>query len=161
MSRGKAAPRRVILPDPKYNSELVAKFVNFVMERGKKTVAQDIVYGAFDILKEKKNEEPLALFERALNNIKPQVEVRSKRVGGANYQVPFPVVGRRQDGLAFRWLIKAAKSRGGRSMRERLAAELLDALDGVGGAVKKREDVHRQAEANKAFAHFARIRSRK
>lgn len=161
MSRGKAAPRRVILPDPKYNSEVVAKFVNFVMERGKKTTAQSIVYGAFDIIKEKKDEDPLKVFETALNNIKPQVEVRSKRVGGANYQVPFPVVGRRQSALAFRWLIKAAKERGGRSMRERLAAELMDATEGAGGACKKREDVHRQAEANKAFAHFARFGRRK
>lgn len=157
MSRGKQAPKRTITPDPKYHSELVSKFINFVMERGKKTTAQGIVYGAFDILKEKKKEDPLALFERALNNIKPQVEVRSKRVGGANYQVPFPVVGNRQNGLAFRWLIAAARGRGGRSMQERLAAELMDALEGLGGACKKREDVHRQAEANKAFAHFARF----
>lgn len=157
MSRGKAAPKRVTLPDPKYKSELVSTFINFVMKDGKKTTAQSIVYGAFDMLKEKKKDDPLQIFERALNNIKPQMEVKSRRVGGANYQVPMPVVGRRQTALAFRWLVTAAKARPGKSMTDRLANELIDALDGTGGAIKKREDVHRQAEANKAFAHFARF----
>lgn len=157
MSRGKQAPKRVIMPDPKYNSELITKFINFVMEDGKKTTAQSIVYGAFDILKEKKNEDPLKVFEKAIANIRPQVEVRSRRVGGSNYQVPMPVTGRRQQALTFRWLVAAAKARSGKSMKDRLAFELLDALEGLGGAVKKKEDVHRQAEANKAFAHFARF----
>ena len=158
MSRGKAAPKRVIMPDPKYHSELITKFINFVMQDGKKTTAQAIVYGAFDIVKEKNStEEPLVLFEKALANIRPQVEVRSRRVGGSNYQVPMPVVGRRQQALTFRWLVAAAKSRSGKSMKDRLAHELMDAIEGIGGAVKKREEVHRQAEANKAFAHFARF----
>lgn len=157
MSRGKAAPKRVIMPDPKYHSELITKFINFVMQDGKKTTAQAIVYGAFDILKEKKNDDPLHLFEKALANIRPNVEVRSRRVGGSNYQVPMPVTGRRQQALTFRWLVAAAKARSGKSMTDRLAHELMDAMEGVGGAVKKKEDVHRQAEANKAFAHFARF----
>ncbi|MFA4831499.1 MAG: 30S ribosomal protein S7 [Patescibacteria group bacterium] len=161
MPRGKQAPKRTILPDPKYNSELVSKFINFLMERGKKTTAQSIVYGAFDILKEKKKQEPLNVFEQALNVIKPQLEVRSRRVGGANYQVPMPVPARRQNALAFRWIIASAKTRKGKSMKERLAAELLDAIEGIGGAAKKREDVHRMAEANKAFAHFARFSNKK
>jgi small subunit ribosomal protein S7 len=158
MSRGKQAPQRIVSPDPIYGSELVGKFINFVMERGKKTTAEGIVYGAFDIIKKKQQEEPLAVFEKAVDKIRPQVEVRSRRVGGANYQVPMPVSGRRQNALAFRWIIAATKSRKGKSMREKLAAELLDILEGVGGTVKKKEDVHRMAEANKAFAHFARRR---
>lgn len=156
MARGKQTPKRVTAPDPLYNSEILAKFINFVMERGKKTVAQGIVYGALEILKEKKNEDPMKIFETAMNAIRPQVEVRSRRVGGANYQVPTPVSGVRQNTLAFRWVVGAAHARKGRTMKEKLAAELLDAMEGVGGAIKKREDVHRMAEANKAFAHFAR-----
>ncbi len=158
MPRGKQAPKRVVAPDPVYNSELLAKFVNFVMERGKKTVAQSIVYGALDILKDKKNENPLKIFEKVIDTIRPQVEVRSRRVGGANYQVPMPVSGNRQNTLAFRWIIAAAKARKGQSMTKKLAAEFLDILEGIGGAVKKKDDVNRMAEANKAFAHFARRR---
>lgn len=158
MSRGKQAIKRIVLPDPLYNSELVSKFINFVMERGKKTSAQHIVYGAFDIIKEKKQEDPLQIFEKAIERVRPQVEVRSRRVGGANYQVPMPVAGRRQNALAFRWIIAAARARKGRSMEEKLAAEFLDILEGVGGTMKKKEDVNRMAEANKAFAHFARRR---
>ena len=158
MPRGKRAPKRVITPDPLYNSEILAKFINFVMERGKKTVAQSIVYGALEILEEKQKGSPLKTFETAIETIRPQVEVRSRRVGGANYQVPMPVVGRRQNTLAFRWVIAAAKARKGKGMKDRLAAELLDILEGTGGAMKKKDDVHRMAEANKAFAHFARFR---
>jgi len=158
MPRGKRAPKRVITPDPLYNSELLAKFINFVMERGKKTVAQEIVYGALEILEKNKKGNPLKIFEQVIEVVSPQVEVRSRRVGGANYQVPMPVVGRRQNALAFRWIIAAAKARKGKSMKERLATEFLDILEGVGGAIKKKEDIHRMADANKAFAHFARFR---
>lgn len=157
MSRGKRTPKRVITPDPLYNSELLAKFVNFLMQRGKKTVAQDIVYGALEILEKKKTGNPLKTFESAVEAVSPQVEVKSRRVGGANYQVPMPVVGRRQNALAFRWIITAARARKGKTMKEKLAAEFLDILEGVGGAIKKKEDVHRMADANKAFAHFARF----
>lgn len=156
MSRGKRIPKRIIAPEPKYKSVMVAKFINMVMKDGKKTIAQKAVYGALDILAEKKNDDSLKLFEQVLDAIKPSVEVRSKRVGGANYQVPMPVSNERQNTLAFRWLISAALARKGQTMMDKLAAEMLDALEGVGGAMKKKEDVHRMAEANKAFAHFAR-----
>lgn len=157
MARGRRIPKRMVAPDPVYNSELVAKLINNVMDRGKKTVAQEIVYGAFDMMKEKKSEDPLKLFEQAMDALRPNVEVRSRRVGGANYQIPMPVRSHRQNTLAFRWLIAAARGRKGKSMKEKLAYELLDILEGLGGAMKKKEDVHRQAEANKAFAHFARF----
>jgi small subunit ribosomal protein S7 len=156
MPRGKQAVKRVIAPDPIYNNVLLAKFINTLMERGKKTVAQKIVYGALEILKTKKEGDALKLFEQVIDTVKPQVEVRSRRVGGANYQVPMPVNIARQNALAFRWVIEAAHARKGRDMTDRLSAEMLDILAGVGGAMKKREDVHRMAEANKAFAHFAR-----
>ncbi|OGH65919.1 MAG: 30S ribosomal protein S7 [Candidatus Magasanikbacteria bacterium RIFCSPHIGHO2_02_FULL_41_13] len=156
MPRGKSVPKRKIMGDPKYNSVLVSKFVNFVMDSGKKTTAQDIVYGAMERLAEKKQGDALQLFERAIDTIRPVVEVRSKRVGGANYQVPTPVPANRQNTLAFRWIITAAHARKGRGMGDRLSAELFDILEGVGGAMKKKEDVNRMAEANKAFAHFAR-----
>ncbi len=159
MARGKRAPKRVIAPDPLYHSELLAKFINFVMKDGKKSVARKIVYKALEILSEKKKDDPLKIFEQAVDLVRPQVEVRSRRVGGANYQVPMPVVGHRQNALAFRWILAAARSRKGRSMSEKLAAEFLDILEGIGGAIKKKEDVHRMAEANKAFAHFARFKS--
>lgn len=161
MPRGKQIPKRQLLPDPKYHSELLAKFINFVMERGKKTTAQVIVYGAIEELAKKKEGEALQLFEKVVDTIRPQVEVRSRRVGGANYQVPMPVPSFRQNALAFRWIIEAARKRKGGSMKDRLASEFVDILDGVGGATKKKEDVHRMAEANKAFAHFARFRRRK
>ncbi|MFH1947475.1 MAG: 30S ribosomal protein S7 [Candidatus Magasanikbacteria bacterium] len=159
MPRGRKIPKREISPDPRYNSILIAKFINIVMSSGKKTVAQKIVYKALDILKEKKKrEDALKLFEEALDAIRPAVEVRSRRVGGANYQVPMPVSIDRQNALAFRWLLIAARARKGKDIKERLAAEMLDAMEGVGGAFKKKEDTHRMAEANKAFAHFARRR---
>lgn len=157
MSRGKKIVRKVITPDPVYKNELLAKFVNFVMSRGKKTVAQHIVYSALEIMEEKKKESPLKIFEQAVEAVRPQVEVRSRRVGGANYQVPMPVSGNRQEALAFRWILAAARARKGKTMQEKLAAEFMDILEGTGGAVKKKEDVHRMAEANKAFAHFARF----
>lgn len=157
MPRGKHISKRATTPDPIYQSELVGKFVNFVMQSGKKTVAERIVYGAFDIVKEKRKENPLKVFEAVIDAVRPQLEVRSRRVGGANYQVPMPVSPGRQNALAFRWLIGAAQARKGSPMRERLAAEMMDVLAGTGGALKKKEDVHRMAEANKAFAHFARF----
>lgn len=157
MARGRKIAKRVVAPDPIYNNELLAKFINTIMERGKKTIAQSIVYGSLDIMKEKKKEDGIKLFEKAIESIRPQVEVRSRRVGGANYQIPMPVKSHRQNTLAFRWLIVAAKSRKGKSMREKLAFEMLDAIEGIGGAMKKKEDVHRMAESNKAFAHFARF----
>ena len=157
MPRGKKIPKRIITPDPVYNSELLTKFINFLMEDGKKSTAQRIVYKALEILADKKKANALKVFEEAIEAVKPQVEVRSRRVGGANYQVPMPVSGSRQNTLAFRWIIAAAKAKKGTTMQEKLAHELLDILDGTGGAFKKKEDVHRMAEANKAFAHFARF----
>ncbi|MEK7084790.1 MAG: 30S ribosomal protein S7 [Patescibacteria group bacterium] len=155
MSRGKRTIRRRSAPDHKYKSELLNKFICYVMRDGKKTTAERIVYGALDIIGAKKNEPPLAVFDRVVEATRPQVEVRSRRVGGANYQIPMPVSGVRQNALAFRWIIGAARDRKGRNMEEKLAAELLDILEGVGGTIKKKADVHRMAEANKAFAHFA------
>lgn len=160
MPRGRQIPKRTIAPDPKYNSVLLTRFINFVMKDGKKGVARNIVYKALEIMADKQKQDGLKVFEQALNTIKPQLEVRSRRVGGANYQVPMPVSGNRQNTLAFRWIIAAAKARKGIPMERRIAAELLDALEGAGGAFKKKEDVHRMAEANKAFAHFARFRRR-
>lgn len=157
MSRGKQAPKRVIMPDPRYQSVLVSKFINCLMISGKKTVAQNIVYSTLDLLAEKKGEPAQVLFEKIMDAVRPQVEVRSRRVGGANYQVPTPISTDRQNALAFRWIILAAKARRGHSMAEKLVAEFNDALEGLGGAVKKKEDVHRMADANKAFAHFARF----
>lgn len=158
MPRGRQVKKRVVDGDPVYGSELLQKFINFVMERGKKSVAEAIVYRALDTIKEKrKDESPLSVFEQAIDLVRPQVEVRSKRVGGANYQVPLPVLPHRQNALAFRWLIAAARARKNQSMDQKLATEILDVLAGTGGALKKKEDVHRMAEANKAFAHFARF----
>lgn len=157
MPRGKSVAKRVILPDPKFGSVTVAKFTNFIMERGKKTTAQRVVYEALDSLVQKKQGEALELFDRVLEAARPQVEVRSRRVGGANYQVPMPVSGGRQNALAFRWIIAAARARKGHTMQEKLAAEFADILEGIGGTIKKKEDVHRMAESNKAFAHFARF----
>ncbi|MBU0624879.1 30S ribosomal protein S7 [Patescibacteria group bacterium] len=154
--RGKRATKRIITPDPKYNSEVVARFVNYLMYDGKKNTSQRVMYSAFEIIKEKTSKDPLEVFETALKNIMPSVEVKSKRVGGANYQVPIQVRGDRRYALAFRWIIGVARSRKGRPMAEKLAAELMAAAEGEGDAVKKRMDVHRMAEANRAFAHFAR-----
>src|SRR3989338_3277054 len=151
--RGKRAPERKIIPDPKYGNLTVAKFINFFMKKVKKTVAQQCVYGAFDLL-EKQEKKPLEVFEQAVSNVSPQVEVRSRRVGGANYQIPMPVRGERQRALAFRWITKAAQASKGKTMAEKLAVELKNAAEGLGDAVKKKQDVHRMAEANRAFAHF-------
>jgi small subunit ribosomal protein S7 len=150
----RASLKRDILPDPKYHDQLVAKFVNTMMWGGKKAVAEQIVYGAFDIMQEKKNDDPVKIFKASLENIKPMVEVRSRRVGGATYQVPQDVRQDRRVALGLRWLISAARDRGEHTMRERIAAELMDAMENRGNAVKKREDTHKMAEANKAFAHF-------
>ncbi|PIR78096.1 MAG: 30S ribosomal protein S7 [Candidatus Magasanikbacteria bacterium CG10_big_fil_rev_8_21_14_0_10_36_16] len=155
--RGKKAQKRLILPDPVYNSELLTKFINFVMIGGKKSTAQTIVYGALDILNKDKKGDSLKMFEQVVEAVKPQVEVRSRRVGGANYQVPMPVSGNRQSALAFRWIIAAAHTRKGASMKVKLASEFKDIMEGVGGAMKKKEEIHRMADANKAFAHFARF----
>lgn len=158
MARGKQAPKRSILPDPRFHSLDLAKFINYLMFDGKKTIAQAIVYDALDILAEKKNGDAIKLFEKVIETARPQVEVRSKRVGGANYQVPMPVMGNRGQTLAYRWILAATRARKGKGMADKLASEFLDILEGVGGTMKKKEDTHRMAEANKAFAHFARRR---
>lgn len=155
MPRRRVVGQRKILPDPKFKNELLAKFINILMVDGKKSTAEKIVYGALDILTEKNTEkEHLELFEIALDNIRPSVEVKSRRVGGSTYQVPVEVRPVRRNALAMRWLVDAARKRGEKSMAQRLANEMLDAFDNKGSAVKKREDVHRMAEANKAFAHY-------
>jgi small subunit ribosomal protein S7 len=145
---------REIAPDPKFHDRTVAKFINTVMERGKKSTAEQIFYGALDLVANRTKEEGLAVFKHALENVRPAVEVRSRRVGGANYQVPVEVRPVRRTSLAMRWLMQAARSRGEKSMEERLAAEIVEAHGNRGGAVKKREDTHRMADANKAFAHY-------
>ncbi|MDI6602795.1 MAG: 30S ribosomal protein S7 [Patescibacteria group bacterium] len=153
--RRKKKAKYNILPDPIYNNITVAKFINQVMRRGKKTIAQKIVYGSFDIIKEKTKKEPLEVFELAISNVKPSLEVKSKRIGGATYQVPQQVPEARGKTLAMRWLIQTAKSRKGKTMKEKLAEELILASKQKGAAIKKKEDTHRMAEANRAFAHFA------
>ncbi len=160
MPRRREVGQRKILPDPKFGSELLAKFINVVMVDGKKSVSESIVYGALDIIADKKEksrddyQQILAIFVEALDHIRPTVEVKSRRVGGSTYQVPVEVRPARRDTLAMRWLVDAARNRGEKSMAQRLAGELLDASDNKGSAVRKREDVHRMAEANKAFAHY-------
>jgi len=154
MPRRREVPKREILPDPKFNSVDVAKFINVIMLDGKKAVAERIVYGAFDQIQSKGGKSPLEVFTQALNNVKPMVEVKSRRVGGANYQVPVEVRPVRRVALGMRWLREAAKKRGEKAMPLRLAGELTEAAEGRGGAMKKREEVHRMAEANRAFAHF-------
>jgi len=151
----KKIKKHLIGPDPLYNNVTVAKFINQVMRKGKKTIARKIVYGSFALIKEKTKKEPLETFEAALKNASPLIEVKSKRVGGATYQVPVEVKGDRKITLAMRWLIIGAKSRKGKPMREKLATELMDAANNAGWAVKKKNDTHRMAEANRAFAHFA------
>jgi small subunit ribosomal protein S7 len=153
--RGKRAPKREILPDQKYNSLQVAKFINYVMMSGKKSIAQSIVYDCMAILEAKAKQRPLEVFEKAIRNVAPAVEVKGRRVGGANYQVPIPVSGERKNALAFRWLIEAARTKKGKSMAEKLAEEMLAALNNEGEAIRKKLDVQRQAEANRAFAHFS------
>ena len=152
--RKRRAVKRDVLADPMYNSKLVTKLINTIMIDGKKGTAQKILYEAFDIVKEKTNEDPNAVFERAMENIQPALEVKSRRVGGANYQVPVEVKADRARALGLRWLVQYSRLRGGHSMAENLANEIIDASNGVGAAVKKREDTHRMAEANKAFAHY-------
>jgi small subunit ribosomal protein S7 len=154
MPRKRVVDKRELLPDAKYNSKLVSKFINTIMRRGKKTVAEKICYGAFDIIKAKTGNDPLKVFKTAVENVKPVVEVKSRRVGGATYQVPTDIRSQRRVSLAFRWIIGFAKKRPGKSMKEKLAAELIDAANNTGASVKKKEDTHRMAEANKAFAHY-------
>ena len=154
MSRRRVAEKRESLPDPKYGDQTLAKFINMIMQSGKKSVAEKIVYGALGVMGEKGNGEPLELFTKALENVKPTVEVKSRRVGGATYQVPVEVRQARSITLAMRWLVEAAKKRSEKNMGLRLAGELLDASENKGSAIKKREDTHKMAEANKAFSHF-------
>ncbi|SEI89467.1 small subunit ribosomal protein S7 [Allopseudospirillum japonicum] len=154
MPRRRVVAKRDIIPDPKFSSERLAKFINHVMVSGKKSVAERIVYGALDKVQERSKGDPLELFEKALEAIQPLVEVKSRRVGGATYQVPVEVRQSRRTALAMRWLVDYARKRGEKSMDLRLAGEILDAAEGKGAAVKKREDVHRMAEANKAFSHY-------
>ena len=154
MPRRRVAAKRDILPDPKFGNVTLAKFMNMVMVSGKKSVAERIVYGALDIVEERLKKDPVEVFQEALDNVAPMVEVKSRRVGGATYQVPVEVRPSRRTALAMRWLVDAARKRGEKSMPARLAGEVLDAAEGKGAAMKKREDVHRMAEANKAFSHF-------
>jgi small subunit ribosomal protein S7 len=154
MPRRREIPKREILPDPKFASTEVAKFINVLMDSGKKSVAERIIYGAFESIAKKGGKDPLEVFTQALSNSRPMVEVKSRRVGGANFQVPVEVRPVRRTALAMRWLREAARKRGEKSRGQRLAAELIEASEGRGGAVKKREEVHRMAEANKAFSHF-------
>ena len=154
MPRRREVPKREILPDPKFANQDVAKFINVLMTRGKKSVAERIIYGALDQIKKKSSKDPLEVFTLAVNNVKPMVEVKSRRVGGANYQVPVEVRPIRRTALAMRWLRDAARGRGEKSMDARLAGEIAEAAEGRGGAMKKREEVHRMAEANKAFSHY-------
>jgi small subunit ribosomal protein S7 len=155
MSGKNKIKKREIYPDPLYDSVVVSKFINQVLRRGKKTIARKIVYGAFNIVKEKTNQNPLEVFGKSLENASPSLEVRPKRIGGATYQVPVEVQGQRRETLAMRWIIQAAKHKKGKTMKERLAQELMEAANNQGFAVKKKEDTHRMAEANRAFAHFA------
>lgn len=154
MPRRRIVARRQVLPDPKFGSELLAKFINMLMEDGKKSVAEHIIYGALDQVAEKKGSEPLDLLGQAMENVRPVVEVKSRRVGGATYQVPVEVRSTRRNSLAMRWLIDAARKRSEKPMALRLAGELMDAADSRGTAFKKKEDTHRMAEANKAFSHY-------
>lgn len=154
MPRRREVPKREVLPDPKFGNQDLSKFVNVLMTNGKKSVAERILYGALEQVGKKSGKDPIEVFNQALNNAKPQVEVKSRRVGGANYQIPVEVRPARRVALAMRWIKEFARKRGEKSMDMRLAGELIDAAEGRGGAVKKREEVHRMAEANKAFSHF-------
>ncbi len=159
--RGKPAPRRFINPDPRYSNTLVARFINYVMREGRKSTAQRVVYHAFDTIEERTKQNPLDVFDTAIKNVTPLIEVRGRRVGGANYQVPIPVRGDRKYALTFRWILAAARGKKRKSMSEKLADELIAAFNKEGDAMKKRTDVHRMAESNRAFAHFARFGKRK
>jgi len=152
--RKRRAVKRDVLPDPIYKSKLVTKVINAIMLDGKKGIAQTILYKSFDIIKEKTGQDPMEVFEKAMANIKPELEVKSRRVGGSNYQVPVEVTPARSQALGIRWLIKYARERGGKGMADNLANEIIDASNGTGASVKKRDDTHRMAEANKAFAHY-------
>ena len=154
MPRKKFISRREILPDPKFHEKLVAKFINTLMRRGKKSTAETICYDAFEIIKGKTSSDPLKVFKSAVDNVKPLVEVKSRRVGGASYQVPVDIRPVRRNALALRWIVQYASQRPGKSMKEKLAGELMDASGKAGGAIKKKEDTHRMAEANKTFAHY-------
>ncbi|MCH8157660.1 MAG: 30S ribosomal protein S7 [Nitrospinae bacterium] len=154
MARRREAEKRKILPDPKYNDLLVARFINNLLKKGKKSTAEGIFYSALDVVGEKANEDPIKVFKKAIENAAPRLEVKSRRVGGATYQVPIEVKDGRRIALSIRWMIQNAKSRAGKSMSEKLTGEILDAYNNVGGTIKKKEDVHRMAEANKAFAHY-------
>ena len=157
MPRRAKVERRVPAPDARYNSEVLAKFINRVMQRGKKGLAERIVYGSFDIIADRTGRNPLEVFEQALYNATPVLEVKPKRVGGATYQVPVQIEGSRRTSLAMRWLLGSARSRNGKSMQEKLANELLDAFNNTGATIKRREDTHRMAEANRAFSHYGRF----
>jgi len=154
MPRRREVAKREILPDPKYNNQLVARFINSLLKRGKKSVAESILYGAFDIVEKKVRESPVDIFKKAVNNVKPVIEVKARRVGGSTYQVPTEVPSSRRVAIGIRWLILHARERAEKTMREKLAAELIDAANNRGGAIKKKEGVHKMAEANKAFAHY-------
>ncbi|HWQ94620.1 MAG TPA: 30S ribosomal protein S7 [Gammaproteobacteria bacterium] len=154
MPRRRVAAKRIVIPDPKYGSEMLAKFINVVMDSGKKSVAEKIIYGALGQVETKSKGEPMEVLGKALENVRPMVEVKSRRVGGATYQVPVEVRAARRTALAMRWLVEAARKRGEKSMSMRLAGEIMDAYESKGAAVKKREETHRMAEANKAFAHY-------
>ena len=154
MPRKRVVTKREIEADPTFNSRLVAKFINCLLKKGKKSIAQSILYGAFDIIREKTNEDPLGIFQKAVTNVHPVVEVKSRRVGGSTYQVPTEVRSSRRQALSIRWIISFAKQRGEKTMAAKLAGELMDAANGRGAAIKKKEDTHRMAEANKAFAHY-------
>jgi small subunit ribosomal protein S7 len=154
MPRRREVSKREILPDPKYNNQLVARFINSLLKRGKKSVAESILYGAFDTIEKKIKGSPVDIFEKAVNNVKPVIEVKARRVGGSTYQVPTEVPSSRRVSLGIRWLITYARERAEKTMREKLAAELIDAANNRGGAIKKKESIHKMAEANKAFAHY-------
>lgn len=154
MPRRREVVKRDVMPDPKYNSKLLTKFVNCLMLDGKKSIAESILYDSFDIIKERTNQDPLNIFQQAINNVKPTLEVKSRRVGGANYQVPVEVRADRRNTLAIRWIISYARERGEKTMKERLAGELIEAANNEGASIKKKLDTFRMAEANKAFAHY-------
>ncbi|HUH65305.1 MAG TPA: 30S ribosomal protein S7 [Syntrophales bacterium] len=154
MPRRREIAKREVIPDPKYNNKLVARFISCLLRRGKKSIAESIFYGAFDIIEKKTKEQPAEVFEKAVTNVKPLIEVKSRRVGGSTYQVPTEVAPERRVALAIRWLILHSKERTEKTMKEKLAAELIDAANNRGASVKKRESVHKMAEANKAFAHY-------
>jgi len=154
MPRRAEVPKREVLPDPVYNSQLVSKFINTIMMDGKKTIAERILYDALEIVGEQTGEDPIKVFKKAVDGVKPAVEVKSRRVGGSTYQVPMEVRPNRRLALSFRWLLESSKRRGEKTMKEKLAGELMDAAESRGAAIKKREDTHRMAEANKAFAHY-------